>query len=184
MEARALGRTRGLVFLVVLSLLKQTAGGFTGSPLVTESYLSTDTEDSEQSTDIPTSSRSVSSQGKASTGYSSTSKTSDLHPSFSERQSHTGKNQRHDCSTRVLRQLCITNTDSKIRECVMCGPGVREFFPGSDMTEGLVQHSGNNKAPTLFSVNFMYLADQGQVGSFKHFLPSSNTGFHQNIFQH
>lgn len=100
MEARASGRTRGLVLVVVLSLLKLTAGGFAGSPLVTETYLSTDTEDSEQSSEFPTSSGAVISEGTARFGYSSTSKISD-HPSFSERESHTGKTQLRDCSTVV-----------------------------------------------------------------------------------
>ncbi|XP_053483266.1 protein HEG [Ictalurus furcatus] len=92
MEARASGRTRGLMLVVVLSLLKPTAGGFAGSPLVTETYLSTDTEDSEQSSEFPTSSRAVISEGTARFGYSSTSKISD-HPSFSERESHTATDQ-------------------------------------------------------------------------------------------
>lgn len=99
MEARASGRTRGLMFVVVLSLLNPTAGGFPGSPLVTETYLSTDTEDLEQSTDFPTSSRAVIREGTARFGLPSTSEISDLHPSFSETESHTGKSQEHDCST-------------------------------------------------------------------------------------
>lgn len=98
MEARALGRTGGLMFLVVLFLMKTTAGGFANSSLVTETYLSADTEDSDQSTDLQTSSRAVISEGTARFGYSSTSEISHLHPRFSKRESHTGKSQRHDCT--------------------------------------------------------------------------------------
>ncbi|KAF4087173.1 hypothetical protein AMELA_G00092150 [Ameiurus melas] len=93
MEARASGRTRGLMLVVVLSLVKPTAGGFVVSPSVTETYLSTDTEDSEQSSEFPTSSRAVISEGTARFGFLSTSKISDLHPSFSERESHTATDQ-------------------------------------------------------------------------------------------
>lgn len=105
MEARASGRTRGLMLVVVLSLVKQTAGGFAGSSSVTETYLSTGAEDSQQSTDFPTSSGAAIGERTASFGYSSTSETSDLHPSFSERESNTGKDQRHDRSTCVAGDL-------------------------------------------------------------------------------
>lgn len=124
MGARASGRTRGLMLVVVLSLLQQTAGGFVGSPLVTKTYLSTGTEDSEQSTDFPSSSREVISDGTLRSGYSSTSEISAIHPSSSERKSHTGK--RHDRFTSEL-EICSTNTDDTIWECVMCGPRFREF---------------------------------------------------------
>ncbi|GAA6085998.1 protein HEG [Tachysurus ichikawai] len=93
MEARALGRTGGLMFLVVLFLMKTTAGGFANSSLVTETYLSADTEDSDQSTDLQTSSRAVISEGTARFGYSSTSEISHLHPRFSKRESHTATDQ-------------------------------------------------------------------------------------------
>lgn len=98
MVARALGHTRGVMFVVVWFLFKQTAGVFPGSPLMTETYLSTGTVDSEKSADIPTASGAVSSEGTASLGYI-TSKISELHPSFSENESHTGKNHQHGCPT-------------------------------------------------------------------------------------
>lgn len=99
METRASGRTRGLMFVVVLFLLKPTAGGFAGSPSVTETYLSAGSKDLDQTTHLSTSSKSAISKGTARFGYSSTSEISDLHPSSSEGDSHTGKSQRHDCST-------------------------------------------------------------------------------------
>ncbi|KAB5577253.1 hypothetical protein PHYPO_G00207790 [Pangasianodon hypophthalmus] len=93
MEARASGRTRGLMLVVVLSLFKPTAGAFAGSASVTETSLSTDTEDAEQASDFTTSSRAVTSERTARFGYSSTSEISDLHPSFTERESHTAIDQ-------------------------------------------------------------------------------------------
>lgn len=123
MGARASGRTRGLMLVVVLSLLKQTTGGFAGSPLVTKTYLSTGTEDSEQSTDFPSSTREVISDGTVSSGYFSTSEISDLHPSSSQRKSDTGKNDRFTSELEIY----SINTGGTIKECVMCGPRFGEF---------------------------------------------------------